>query len=236
MPTVEGAGVELAYMEQGSGAAAVLAHGMAADAATWPLDAVPGRVIAYDRRGYGASGAPEPYQRTTVQEQAEDLAAVIERLGAAPALVVAADFAALAALDLLVRRAPLARAAVLIDPPLYSLVPEATESLSEERAGLEQALGAGGPAGAVEHWLGPDADAARRERARAAARAFFADYGGLATWSVRRAELRGIAAPVAIVTSAAAPAHARAVAAALLALLPAATAHDDWRVAARALA
>ena len=66
MPVVEGAGVELAYEETGTGPAVVLVHGMADDRAAWPAE-IPGlRTIAYDRRGYGESSAPEPYDRTTV--------------------------------------------------------------------------------------------------------------------------------------------------------------------------
>ena len=38
-----------------------------------------------------------------------------------------------------------ARAAVLVDPPAYMFVPEATEALSEQRAALEDELRAGGP-------------------------------------------------------------------------------------------
>ena len=58
--------------------AVVLVHGMSGTA--WPLDALEGRVVAYDRRGYGDSGAPEPYVQTTVHEHAEDLAALVRAL------------------------------------------------------------------------------------------------------------------------------------------------------------
>src|SRR4051812_10076643 len=76
--TVEGAGVALASEGRGAGRGIVLVHGMASPAAALlhlaePLEAE-ARVVAYDRRGYGGSGAPEPYERTTVNEQAEDLA------------------------------------------------------------------------------------------------------------------------------------------------------------------
>ena len=36
----------------------------------------------YDRRGWGASEAPEGYRRTTVEEQSEDAAVLLEALGA----------------------------------------------------------------------------------------------------------------------------------------------------------
>src|SRR5436190_317100 len=86
---VPGLGVELAVVECGSGPAVVLVHGMADAAAGWaPVAealAAHARVIAYDRRGYGDSEAPEPYARTTVEEQAEDAACLMEARGAAGA-------------------------------------------------------------------------------------------------------------------------------------------------------
>src|SRR6185312_17481583 len=74
-PLAAGAGVELEYEERGSGDAVLLVHDLAADHLTM-LERVAGlghmHVIAYARRGYGASGAPEPYAGTTVHEQAQD--------------------------------------------------------------------------------------------------------------------------------------------------------------------
>src|SRR5215207_2031973 len=121
--TVEGAGVQLAYEERGEGPGVVLVHGMASSAADLlhlaePLEAE-ARVVAYDRRGYGASGAPEPYERTTVNEQAEDLAALLRATGTAPAVAFAVDLGALAVLDVLRRHAGLVCAGVLVDPPLF---------------------------------------------------------------------------------------------------------------------
>jgi pimeloyl-ACP methyl ester carboxylesterase len=221
---VEAAGAELHVTEHGTGDAIVLVHGMAAAAADWDTTALPGRVIAYDRRGYGTSGAPEPYTRTTVNEQAEDLAAVVRALDAAPAILVGADLAALAVLDVLLRHTGLARGAVLLDPPLFAFVPEATEALSDERAMLEDALRSRGGAYAVEAWLGPDAGPARVARATATPRAFFADYGALATLPLTRSGLRSIEVPLRVVTSPGAPPHVAAAAAALLDVAPAASA------------
>ncbi|MCW3012713.1 MAG: hypothetical protein JWO90_3117, partial [Solirubrobacterales bacterium] len=87
--SVEGAGAALAWVEVGEGRPVVVVHDVAADAAAWTaaLPAVGGRAIAYDRRGYGGSTAPEGYAATTVEEQAEDLAALLRALDAAPALL-----------------------------------------------------------------------------------------------------------------------------------------------------
>ena len=133
MPHAEGAGVALHYLSEGAGPAVLLVHGMASDAPAWApalsqLASAGLRAVALDRRGYGDSGAPEPYAATTIQEQAEDVAALLRAIDAVPALLVGDGFGALVVLELLVRRPDLARAAVLADPPLHAFVPGATRS------------------------------------------------------------------------------------------------------------
>lgn len=234
MPTLPLGVFDLAYVEEGEGPAVVLVHGMASSHADWEASGAAARFVAYDRRGYGGSGAPEPYTRTTVNEQAEDLAALIEALAAAPALLVGADFGALVVLDVLLRHRRLARAAVLIDAPLYAFMPEVTEALSAERLALEEALRDGGPEEAVERWLAArgETDQRRIERARRDARAFFADYGGLATLPLTRGDLRGLDLPLGVVAGGARSDPAEGP---LLRLAPDARAFGDWREAVHAL-
>jgi len=229
MAIVEGAGVPLSYFEHGSGRAVLLVHGMADGAAGWEATAAglagEARAIAYDRRGYGGSGAPEPYDRTTVEEQAEDGAALLASLDAAPAVVCGRDFGALVCLDLCKRHAGLVRAAVLLDAPVLQFSAAAAETLSDERLVLEQALRDGGPGRGVDAWLdarGEPAESPRRTRARTDHAGFFADYGGLASWPVTRAELRALAMPLAVLTSPAASGPIREAADALAGLAPAA--------------
>lgn len=239
MPEVEGAGVALHYAERGDGSPLLVVHGMASDAAAWTpalgeLAASGSRAIAYDRRGYGASGAPQPYAATTVQEQSEDAAGLLTALGAAPAVLVGDGFGALVVLELLVRRSELASAAVLSDPPLFAFVPAATEALAAERSLLEQALRDGGPGDAIDAWLGAAADAERRERARTSPLGFFADYAGQLSWSPSRGELRAIGVPVAVVTGPASPPHVVAAADAAAKLLADARRSTDGDVVAAA--
>jgi pimeloyl-ACP methyl ester carboxylesterase len=237
MPTVEGAGVPLHAEEQGTGPAVLLVHGLASDALAMApvaatVAAAGARAIAYDRRGYGASGAPEPYLGTTVEEQAEDAAAVLRALDAGPAVVAGDGFGALVALDLAKRHGGLVRAAVLSNPALFAFVPEATEMLSAQRAQIEEAMREGGPGAGVEAWLGGRVEGEALARARAAHRGFFADYAGLATWAVSRRELRALALPAVVLTGPWSPPHVVAAADALAALLPAATRADDGDLAA----
>ncbi|HEX5897991.1 MAG TPA: alpha/beta fold hydrolase, partial [Solirubrobacteraceae bacterium] len=127
--SVEGAGVALSVVERGSGPAVLLIHDLASDAeAMAPVAqalAADARVIAYDRRGYGASGAPQPYLGTTIEEQAQDAAALLGALEAGPAVLCGDGFGALVALDLIKRHRALVRAAVLSNPPLFMFVPAA---------------------------------------------------------------------------------------------------------------
>jgi pimeloyl-ACP methyl ester carboxylesterase len=211
MQTVEGAGVALAFEEHGEGPPAVVVHGMGALPS---VEGVPGRVIAYDRRGYGESEAPTPYTRTTVNEQAEDLVGVVKRLEVAPALLVGTDLGALIVLDVLLRHPLAARGAVLVDPPAYMFVAEATEALSEERAGLEAAVRAGGPAGGMAWWLSSHGRSGRSGERDAFA--FFADYAALATLPLSHGALLGVRTPVAIVSSETAREHDLAAAEAML--------------------
>jgi esterase len=224
MPEIEGAGVELHYEEVGEGHPLLVIHGLASDTATWAgalheLGAAGARAIAYDRRGYGASGAPQPYVATTVQEQAQDAAALLQGLRAAPALLVGDGFGALVALELLVRRPGLVTGAVLVDPPLFAFVPEATAVLAAQRQQLEDALREGGPAAGVQAWLGEELGTERLRRACASYLGFFADYAGQSSWSPSRRELRSVAAPVAVVTGPASAPHVVAAADALGSLL-----------------
>ncbi len=238
MPVIEGAGVALHYDERGGGRPVLVIHGMASDSRSWSeplesLEAAGARAIAFDRRGYARSGAPEPYVATTVQEQSQDATAVLEGLDAAPALLVGEGFGALVALELLVRRPDLATGAVLADVPLFAFVPAATEALAAQRELLEGALREGGPQAAVLAWLGDGAD---EPRAREWHRGFFADYAGLASWSPSRRELRAVGVPVAFVTGPASESHVVAAADAGASLVPGAARLVDGDVVGAAVA
>jgi len=239
-PLVPVAGLELAYQERGTGEAVFLVHGVAGDHTTWEpvLSGLAGRarVIAYDRRGYGASQAPQDYRRTTVQEQALDAATLVRALDAQPALLCGADFGALICLELAVRSSLTLTGLVLVEPAALALVHQATEALSAQLAELEEAVRERGPGAAVEVWLsawsdGRGGDPSRTAPAREHASAFFADYAGLATWPVERRTLRALSIPVHIVVGPATPAHFVAASRALADLIPGAVLHTEGRAA-----
>src|ERR1700750_3332443 len=230
MATVEGAGVPLHYVEHGDGTPVLLVHGLASDAAALApvaqaIAAAGARAIAYDRRGYGEGG----------EDQAEDAAALLRGLDVGPAVVAGDGFGALIALDLLKRHAGLLRGAVLSNPALFALVPEATEVLSAQRAAIEEAVREGGAGAGVEAWLGGRVEGEALARARAAYLGFFADYAGLATWPISPRELRALAAPVVVLPGPWSPPHVVAAADALAGLLPDVTRAADGDLVAAAV-
>jgi pimeloyl-ACP methyl ester carboxylesterase len=119
MASVKIDGVELAYEEQGSGTpSALLIHGTGG--CLWgelPSElAREQRTIWYHRRGFGESvHAPiKDHPRHTA-----DAAALLERLDAAPAVLVGWSMGGVISLHLALTRPELVRAIVLVEPPLH---------------------------------------------------------------------------------------------------------------------
>jgi pimeloyl-ACP methyl ester carboxylesterase len=124
-------GVRLYYEERGRGAPILCIHGGGSSALMW-ADAVEGlarlgRVISYDRRGCTRSERPEPYERTSVAEQADDAAALLDALAAAPAVVIGRSYGGAVAIDLALRYPDRVRALVLLEGDALGLSPAALE-------------------------------------------------------------------------------------------------------------
>lgn len=109
-------GASLSVREAGSGPAVLLINGTAP--ALWgrlpETLAESHRVIDYDRRSFGESTAPEPRDP---RRHAEDAAAILMHLRAAPALVVGWSMGAVIALELACRHSELVTGLVLLEPP-----------------------------------------------------------------------------------------------------------------------
>lgn len=150
-----------------------------------------------------------------MEEHAEDASRLIADLDAAPALLCGEGFGAVVALDLLVRRRELVRAAVLIEPPLLAFLPEATESLSADVGSLRERIEAAGPRAGVDLYLsgtlralGPGAERLPAEHCNAAAErpfSLFAELGAVPAWRLPLAELTRLPRPVAIVVASSTP-------------------------------
>jgi pimeloyl-ACP methyl ester carboxylesterase len=127
MPTVNVDGVALDYIEQGSGPPLLFVHGSVGDRRTWgqQIDAFAERyrVVAYTRRHYHGSEDAAPKRPPSVTTAADDLIAVIERLGLAPVHLAGSSYGAFTALLAAAKRPELAKTLVLGEPPVgYLLV------------------------------------------------------------------------------------------------------------------
>jgi pimeloyl-ACP methyl ester carboxylesterase len=129
MPDVRVNGVRLAYEIAGEGETLVLVHGSWGNRHNWapvfePL-ARSFRVLRYDRRGHSES--ERPASQGSFEEDADDLAALIEALGPAPVHVVGNSGGAAIALKLAAKRPGLFRSLAVHEPPSFRVVRDAAE-------------------------------------------------------------------------------------------------------------
>jgi pimeloyl-ACP methyl ester carboxylesterase len=126
MPEVRANGVTLYYEERGEGAPILGIHGTGSSTPLWRDAAAElaelGRAIVYDRRGFGRSERPEPLV-IDVHQQADDAAALIDALGAAPAIVIGRSQGGEIAVDLALRYPERVRALALLEGGGLSLSP-----------------------------------------------------------------------------------------------------------------
>lgn len=163
VPEIRVKGVSLYYEELGAGKPIVCLHGAGSSAAVWS-DAVAelatrGRTIAYDRRGHFRSERPDPYE-TNVHEQADDAAALVEALGAAPAVVIGRSYGGAVALDLALRYPDRVRALVLLEGDAPSFSPAAERwiaDLTEEILSMAEEDMDGVGEAVIRAVAGPDA-------------------------------------------------------------------------------
>jgi pimeloyl-ACP methyl ester carboxylesterase len=111
---------DLYYEEKGDGIPILLIHPAGATASTWGAAADDlaqvGRVVAYDRRGYGRSGGA-PVR--SIPTHTEDAAVLLDALQTQPAVVVGTSIGATIAIDLALRRPELVRAVVAHESPWH---------------------------------------------------------------------------------------------------------------------
>ena len=187
----------------------------------WPVLADAGyRVVRCDFRGFGATPVPrEPY------DNAGDVLELIGELDTGPVAVVGASFGGKVALELAARWPGQVRALALICAGMPGHEPSDVLRDFGQREG--ELLAAGNIAGAVElnvaTWLGPEADAATRDRLRLMQRhAFEVQLAAAEEYGPVRAavDLRAITAPSLVVCGAKDLPDFRLIAARLAALLP----------------
>ena len=122
--TVEVNGAKLYYELRGSGPTLLLISGAEGDAEEYarvaPLLEDEFTLLSYDRRGYSRSPRPADYDGTTVEQQADDAAALVAALDLAPVDVWGNSSGAIIGLSLTLRHPEIVRRAMLHEPPLFS--------------------------------------------------------------------------------------------------------------------
>jgi pimeloyl-ACP methyl ester carboxylesterase len=151
-------GIRLHHEEHGSGAPILCIHGLGSSALMW-ADAFEelarlGRVIAYDRRGCTRSERPEPYERTSVAEQVDDAAALLDALAATPAVVIGRSYGGAVAVDLALRHPDRVRALALLEGDALGLSPAALEWTRGLRARLREVAAGDGVDAVYEALIG----------------------------------------------------------------------------------
>lgn len=141
MPFLAVNGARLHYERSGAGQPLVLVHGSWVDGRVWnAVLSELGRsfdVVSYDRRGHSRSW--EPPGQGSIHDDVDDLAALIEELGLAPAHVAGASWGGSIALRLATARPDLPRSVAVHEPPFFDLLDGETaqwHGLAELRARL----------------------------------------------------------------------------------------------------
>jgi acetyltransferase/esterase len=119
-------GARLYYEERGAGFPLLIIPGGSVDASHYAAVAErladEFRTITFDRRGNGRSPRPPGWYATSIPEQADDVAGLIEALGLAPCAVWAGSLGGVILLELLIRRPGLVSTAIVHEPPLFGVL------------------------------------------------------------------------------------------------------------------
>lgn len=209
MKTVNANGTRLYYERRGSGPSVLFISGATGDAGhfTQVAEALADEftIVTYDRRGNSRSPRPAGWTATSMDEQADDAAALLEALDLAPAVVFGTSGGAVILLDLLLRHPEVLRGALVHEPPLIPVVPGGAELGAQFQTMTEQALAQGGSRGAMEFFIRAEAgdasferlDPALRERMLGNADIFFStELESFATYVPDAAALARVGVPV----------------------------------------
>ncbi len=157
MSTIPVHDLELHHETRGSGPPVLFISGATGDAGHWTevgeeLSA-DFTVISYDRRGNSRSPAPPGWTATSIAEQADDAAALLEGLGTAPCAVVGNSLGAIIACALVEQHPGLLHTAVLHEPPLLSIVTHGDQIGDDLQSMIGEAVQEGGFPLAMDRFL-----------------------------------------------------------------------------------
>jgi esterase len=233
MPKLRVNGVSIHYEERGEGQPILCIHGTGSSAALWERAmgelALRGRAIAYDRRGCSRSERPQPYV-TDVRQHADDAAALLDALDAAPAIVVGRSYGGEVALELAARRPGHVRALAVLEGGGLALS-EAGRRWAEALTARVLAAGERDAAGAAQALIDEVLGHSTWQSLPDGMRRIFAGNGAAIVAELRggvvgptATELSGVSQPVLVVSARDSPAVFAEAARLLSAALPAARA------------
>lgn len=204
-------GATLHVEQAGDGPPLVFVHGMCGSARVWS-DQV-GRLgdrfscTAYDRRGHTRS--PRTDAAESVELHADDLAALIEAVDVAPCVVIGSSGGARIVVDLIRRYPQLVKGAVVSEPPIGALAPDAfPEMIGDVAPAVQRAAETDGPRAAVDAFfaalcpgLWAAIDEPIKDRYRDNADMLFADLG-MPAYQITETDIAAIDVPVLVIAGA----------------------------------
>jgi pimeloyl-ACP methyl ester carboxylesterase len=110
-------------------------------------------VTTYDRRGNSRSPRPAGWVQTSLDEQADDAAALLAAFGQRPAVVVGTSAGGSIALEVALRHPDAVRAAIVHEPPILAGTSNPQAVTADLGALISQGMAAGGPRAAMELFL-----------------------------------------------------------------------------------
>ncbi|MEJ2861246.1 alpha/beta fold hydrolase [Actinomycetospora flava] len=157
MATIAVNGTTLYYELRGDGPPVVFISGAPGDAGFWTeigdLLADEFTVLSYDRRGTSRSPRPENPTATTMDEQADDTAALLEALDLAPAVAYGHSGGGVILTSLAMRRPGVLRGAVFHEPAYFTVTAAGREVLDGLQGLVSDAMARGGPRLTMELFL-----------------------------------------------------------------------------------
>ena len=206
-------GTALFAQIRGTGPALVLVPGAGGDAGQFDqLAGVLARqwtVVTYDRRANSRSVRPDGWTSTTIEEQADDVAALLDVVGLGPAVVVGTSLGALIALSAAIRHPHLVGQLVVHEPALTSVLADPEGMLGAVQPVINQGMATGGLAGGADAFF-QFADARgygavpEEVRVRMCANAqvlFESEFGAFSSWTPDSDQVAALAMPVSVLVA-----------------------------------
>jgi pimeloyl-ACP methyl ester carboxylesterase len=110
-------------------------------------------VVTYHRRGNSLSPRPDGWTSTSIDEQADDAAALMRALGLAPAVVFGTSMGAAILLGMTHRHPDVMRGAIAHEVPLPHVLPDGDGVVAALKAMVEEGLATVGPRGTMERFV-----------------------------------------------------------------------------------